>query len=109
MDTPGRSFRAGGSLHWRRGDGPARCLAGSSRGLASAGDVVTCSFDGAPNMRVQRTRSSPSALRSPLTRHPLGPRTDSLAWRMIMMKSFAWLFLALASPALWAQSAGDVE
>ena len=25
-----------------------------------------------PNMRVQRTRSSPSALRSPLTRHPLG-------------------------------------
>jgi hypothetical protein len=27
---------------------------------------------GLPNMRVQRTRSSPSALRSPLTRHPLG-------------------------------------
>jgi hypothetical protein len=26
----------------------------------------------APNMRVRRTRSSPSALRSPLTRHPLG-------------------------------------
>src|SRR5262245_21346437 len=26
----------------------------------------------APNMRVQRTRSSPSALREPLTRHPLG-------------------------------------
>ncbi len=26
-----------------------------------------------PNTRVQRTRSSPSALRSPLTRHPLGP------------------------------------
>ena len=25
-----------------------------------------------PNMRVQRTRSSPSALRSPLTRSPLG-------------------------------------
>jgi len=25
-----------------------------------------------PNMRVQRTRSSPSALRSSLTRHPLG-------------------------------------
>jgi hypothetical protein len=24
------------------------------------------------NPRVQRTRSSPSALRSPLTRHPLG-------------------------------------
>ncbi len=28
----------------------------------------------APNKRVQRTRSSPSALRSPLTRHPLGRR-----------------------------------
>src|SRR5262249_53411199 len=27
---------------------------------------------GRPNMRVQRTRSSPSALREPLTRHPLG-------------------------------------
>jgi hypothetical protein len=27
-----------------------------------------------PNTRVQRTRSSPSALRSPLTRHPLGSR-----------------------------------
>ena len=25
-----------------------------------------------PNTRVQRTRSSPSALREPLTRHPLG-------------------------------------
>ena len=25
-----------------------------------------------PNMRVQRTRSSPSAHRSPLTRYPLG-------------------------------------
>jgi len=31
----------------------------------------------APNMRVQRTRSSPSALRSPLTRHPLGA-TDGI-------------------------------
>ena len=28
----------------------------------------------APNTRVQRTRSSPSALRSPLTRCPLGGR-----------------------------------
>ena len=28
-----------------------------------------------PNMRVQRTRSSPSALREPLTRHPLGAGT----------------------------------
>jgi hypothetical protein len=30
-----------------------------------------------PNMRVQRTRSSPSALREPLTRHPLGPPASS--------------------------------
>ena len=30
--------------------------------------------DGPPNTRVQRTRSSPSALRSPLTRLPLGGR-----------------------------------
>ena len=29
-----------------------------------------------PNTRMQRTRSSPSALRSPLTRHPLGARMD---------------------------------
>jgi hypothetical protein len=28
-----------------------------------------------PNTRVQRTRPSPSALRSPLTRHPLGGRS----------------------------------
>ena len=31
-----------------------------------------------PNTRVQRTRSSPSALRSPLTRSPLGGRAPSL-------------------------------
>ena len=29
-------------------------------------------FRAGPNTRVQRTRSSPSALREPLTRHPLG-------------------------------------
>jgi hypothetical protein len=33
----------------------------------------------APNTRVQRTRSSPSALRSPLTRRPLGGRRHILA------------------------------
>jgi hypothetical protein len=36
-----------------------------------------------PNTRVQRTRSSPSALRSPLTRHPLGlaiPLIAALGW-----------------------------
>ena len=32
-----------------------------------------------PNTRVQRTRSSPSALRSPLTRCPLGARSNSWA------------------------------
>ena len=31
-----------------------------------------------PNTRVQRTRSSPSAHRSPLTRHPLGRRKPRL-------------------------------
>jgi hypothetical protein len=29
-------------------------------------------YPGLPNTRVQRTRSSPSAPHSPLTRHPLG-------------------------------------
>jgi len=33
----------------------------------------------APNPRVQRTRSSPSARHSPLTRHPLGGRSALLA------------------------------
>jgi hypothetical protein len=32
----------------------------------------------APNTRVQRTRSSPSAPRSPLTRHPLGGRRGEM-------------------------------
>ena len=36
-----------------------------------------------PNMRVQRTRSSPSALRSPLTRHPLG--RGILLWAIAMV------------------------
>jgi hypothetical protein len=31
-----------------------------------------------PNTRVQRTRSSPSALRSPLTRHPLGDERERM-------------------------------
>ena len=39
-----------------------------SGGRASLGDESAT----LPNTRVQRTRSSPSALRSPLTRHPLG-------------------------------------
>jgi hypothetical protein len=33
----------------------------------------------APNLRVQRTRSSPSARHSPLTRHPLGGARESHA------------------------------
>ena len=33
-----------------------------------------------PNTRVQRTRSSPSALRSPLTRRPLGPAKWRIGW-----------------------------
>jgi hypothetical protein len=38
-----------------------------------------------PNTRVQRTRSSPSALRSPLTRHPLG----STLWQIVLFSSVA--------------------
>ena len=39
-------------------------------------EVQVAMSDGRPNTRVQRIRSSPSALRSPLTRQPLGgPRT----------------------------------
>ena len=33
-----------------------------------------------PNPRVQRTRSSPSARHSPLTRHPLGGPGTRWAW-----------------------------
>jgi hypothetical protein len=33
-------------------------------------------MQGSPNPRVQRTRSSPSARGSPLTRHPLGRTTN---------------------------------
>ena len=40
------------------------------------GVLVRRSSSVPPNMRVQRTRSSPSALRSPLTRHPLGGRSS---------------------------------
>ena len=39
-----------------------------------------------PNMRVQRTRSSPSALRSPLTRHPLG----ALGSRALVSLALMW-------------------
>jgi len=38
-----------------------------------------------PNMRVQRTRSSPSALRSPLTRQPLGGVEVRSAQRVAML------------------------
>src|SRR5215831_18747356 len=36
-----------------------------------------------PNMRVQRTRSSPSALREPLTRHPLGGLITSVLLSLV--------------------------
>jgi hypothetical protein len=44
---------------------PVKCVAGK--------EIVAAR----PNTRVQRTRSSPSALRSPLTRYPLGPEMRS--------------------------------
>ncbi len=50
----------------------------------------------APNMRVQRTRSSPSALRSPLTRCPLGSRETSR--RLIASAGFLAV-LSASSPA----------
>jgi hypothetical protein len=50
----------------------------------------------APNTRVQRTRSSPSALRSPLTRYPLG---DPLVRALLVI---ACLILYLGS-ASWAR------
>jgi TonB family protein len=37
-----------------------------------------------PNTRVQRTRSSPSALREPLTRRPLGARTVLLPLSLLL-------------------------
>ena len=46
-----------------------------------------------PNKRVQRTRSSPSALRSPLTRHPLGGMHGlNTNWRSAcgLSSSIAW-------------------
>ena len=46
-----------------------------------------------PNTRVQRTRSSPSALRSPLTRHPLGDATRDHA--LIRSWSVVWFALML--------------
>ena len=39
------------------------------------------SIDRSPNMRVQRTRSSPSALRSSPMRRPLGRRLESIVVR----------------------------
>jgi len=41
-----------------------------------------------PNPRVQRTRSSPSARSSPLTRHPLG-RTNGLGRRLVQLHAFS--------------------
>jgi hypothetical protein len=54
-------------------------------------------------MRVQRTRSSPSALRSPLTRHPLGP-LESCGARLARVPVLAILLVSFlgcwhASPA----------
>ena len=40
-----------------------------------------------PNPRVQRTRSSPSALREPLTRHPLGG--SKAIWCLMVVATFA--------------------
>jgi hypothetical protein len=54
-------------------------------------------IESAPNTRMQRTRSSPSALRSPLMRCPLGSR--NLQTRAIPMVSLAVMYLFLAQPS----------
>jgi hypothetical protein len=59
----------------------------------------------APNTRVQRTRSSASALRSPLTPHPLGgtmrnglarPGTEKLRYRRVCEPTIITLGVAYA-------------
>ena len=45
-------------------------VVGVTKGSLSVAGHGGC--EAPPNTRVQRTRSSPSALREPLTRHPLG-------------------------------------
>ena len=57
-----------------------------------------------PNTRVQRTRSSPSAPRSPLTRHPLGVAKGTVAiWpRASMSLAFGLLSLVLTAEAVAA-------
>ncbi len=47
---------------------------GTSSGRSLSMPLNPATVSPAPNMRVQRTRSSPSAHRSPLTRYPLGRR-----------------------------------
>ncbi len=53
-----------------------------------------------PNVRVQRTRSSPSALRSPLTRHPLGRAVGGFFWRRITRMSGMTLSSSRAKPEI---------
>ena len=47
---------------------------------------------GLPNTRVQRTRSSPSALRSPLTRRPLGDVWGKMRAPIATFRTRAFVF-----------------
>src|SRR5215831_2113655 len=66
-----------------------------------------------PNTRVQRTRSSPSALRSPLTRHPLGARRMEVAVRVFkptrLAAVLAWILSEVASAGAVPNDAEQVR
>ena len=55
---------------------------------------------GSPNPRVQRTRSSPSARHSPLTRHPLGSPVCGVAYRRLAWLAILVLLARCASSGL---------
>jgi hypothetical protein len=60
-----------------------------------------------PNTRVQRTRSSPSALREPLTRHPLGSR--ELLRMLVLCLAIATCRQETTAPAPPAVGSARVE
>ena len=70
-----------------------RTADGAVRGLGTANPRP-------PNTRVQRTRSSPSAHRSPLTRYPLGAETLLVALVSLVASAAASLAAPSGGPAL---------
>ena len=51
--------------------------------------VQQCRLKASPNTRMQRTRSSPSALRSPLMRCPLGDESEMAPFATFQTGAFA--------------------